>query len=202
MLRGSHIVSNVFLGAYFILWAYFHFQKLSEITGIWKASEALLILQAFLLGIFFMIRRPAKVTSWKIWDVIVAVLGTLTPFLFIPTKEESMHLTGFVIQVIGSCMTIYAFLSLNRSWGILASNRKVQTKGMYRLVRHPVYMSYQIFNIGYIFNHAGLYNGAVVILCLLSQILRISTEEKLLSQDPEYLEYKKKVKWRLIPLVS
>jgi len=31
------------------------------------------------------------------------------------------------------------------------------------------------------------------------EILRLFSEEKYLSQDPAYVEYKKKVRWRMIP---
>ncbi len=194
----------VFNGAwaiYFFLWSYAHFQVAHSLSGLRLAVEVLLIFQNLLLVLFFTIRRIAKATSWNLWDVFIAFVGTFATTLFWPTKHGTPHVTAFLLQFLGSLTTLYASLSLGRSWGVLPANRSIQTKGMYRFIRHPIYASYQIFTIGYLINEHSLYNLMVGLISLLSQIMRISSEEKLLAKDPTYEKYRQCVRWRMIPYI-
>ena len=44
-----------------------------------------------------------------------------------------------------------------------------------------------------------LINLVIYILGWWAQILRIDAEERLLSQDPDYRDYMRQTRWRLIP---
>jgi protein-S-isoprenylcysteine O-methyltransferase Ste14 len=127
-------------------------------------------------------------------------MGTFLPSFFsLENHREYLH--GIVIQSAGNLLSIYALFCLGRSIGILPANRGIQTHGLYGWVRHPLYMSYQVANFGYVLNHPGLYNVLLLAGCLIAQVLRIYREEKFLDQDPQYQEYKKKVRWKLFPFV-
>ena len=166
-----------------------------------RVSHLLLIVQLVVIAFFFLSRYEPKVTSWKLWDVFISFIGTFAPFMFSLKNQESVHASGIAIQILGNVLSLYAILSLNRAIGILPANRGIQTEGMYRFVRHPLYVSYQIANIGYIMNHASYYNIAVALIGFLSQILRVFSEERLLAADPDYKRYIEKVRWRLIPYI-
>lgn len=192
---------NVFWGAFYALWVYSHGLKWMKLTGEWRFIEGLLILQGCLLGFFFIFRRPAARTSWNLWDVTTSFFGSFSTMLFISVNRGDPHLPGLIITTAGCLLTFGALISLNRSFGMLPAHRGIQTAGMYRWVRHPVYMSYLVFNTGYLLNHPDLYNILIGILCLLSQILRIIAEEKFLIADPAYQVYQEKVRWRLMPYI-
>ena len=96
-------------------------------------------------------------------------------------------------------MQIVAILSLNRSFGIVPANRGIKTGGLYRLVRHPLYLSYVVHQIGYVLNNWSEYNICVFVGATLFQVLRIYREEQFLISDPAYRAYMSRTRSRLIP---
>ena len=165
-----------------------------------RISHILLAIQQLILGILFVLRAPPRKTSWKLWDVTAAFLAYFVVFLFLP-RPNGENLLGLFFQITGVALSIFALLSLGRSVALMPANRGIRTQGMYCFVRHPLYASYQILNLGYVLNNPSLYNVVVAIVGLLSQVLRIYTEERLLAEDPEYAAYQKLVRWRLVPFL-
>jgi len=189
-------------GAFFVsCLAYGSFLRFWMAHGEWRLSHLLLLFQLVLAAFFFIARQAPTAVSWHPWDVFTALLATFAPSFFSLESKTATKIGGLILQIIGNGLSIYAVASLGRAIGILPANRKIQTGGMYRVVRHPLYLSYQLANLGYFLNHPGIYNVAVALLCLLSQILRIFREERFLEHDPRYAEYKQRVRWRLIPFV-
>ena len=82
------------------------------------------------------------------------------------------------------------------------AGQKVVSTGPYALVRHPMYVGGLVFMLG-IPPALGSWWGLLMILLFTPAIAwRILDEEKLLAKDlPGYLEYCRKVKYRLVPLV-
>jgi protein-S-isoprenylcysteine O-methyltransferase Ste14 len=82
-----------------------------------------------------------------------------------------------------------------------AAIRGVKTGGLYRLVRHPLYLSYSIAFGGFVLNQMTWHNTMIYSAALLLWVLRILAEERLLMRDPTYRGYAERVRWRLVPLV-
>jgi protein-S-isoprenylcysteine O-methyltransferase Ste14 len=132
------------------------------------------------------------------------VLGTYAPFIgqaagdkpHIVSETGLLIVKGFIVFF----FTIYAAATV--SFGAKFSNltnRGTISRGPYAIVRHPAYTCKCIawwleqlptLTVGTAF--------ALVALCCV-YALRAFTEEKHLSKDPEYLAYKKKVRWAAIP---
>jgi protein-S-isoprenylcysteine O-methyltransferase Ste14 len=77
--------------------------------------------------------------------------------------------------------------------------RGLSTRGTYRLVRHPLYMSYLLQDIGYNLHEWSPATLALVALGWASMIYRIHAEERVLSQNPDWAAFAAKVRWRLVP---
>ena len=81
------------------------------------------------------------------------------------------------------------------------TNRGIVSRGPYAIIRHPAYISknlaWWLTIIPIVSLPAILSMGAWSLI----YHLRTITEERHLSQDPDYIEYKKKVKYRYIPWV-
>lgn len=107
--------------------------------------------------------------------------------------------TGIMMAAIA--FSVVSKVTLGRSFGILPAHRKVVLGGPYRLVRHPIYFSYLVQDIGFILVNFHFQNFAVVATLLYCQVYRILREELFLSQSAEYREYQRQVPWRLIPFV-
>lgn len=129
-----------------------------------------------------------------------SVLGTYAPFL-----GKSPHYHSEVIDLVFKALiigffTIYA--SATVAFGAKFSNltnRGIVTRGLYRFIRHPAYtckcIAWWLEQLPTITVATAI---SLVALCCV-YALRAFTEEKHLSQDPAYREYKKKVRWAAIP---
>jgi protein-S-isoprenylcysteine O-methyltransferase Ste14 len=101
----------------------------------------------------------------------------------------------------GIGISIVGLVSLNKSFGLVAANRGIISNGLYRFVRHPLYISYELTIIGFIINNLSIYNLVIACIHLAFQLQRIKYEENLLGKDPQYREYAKQTRWRLFPFV-
>lgn len=81
-------------------------------------------------------------------------------------------------------------------------NQTVVDTGLYGIVRHPMYASTLLLFLSMPLILGSLYSLAVFLAYPIMIALRIKNEEELLEKELEgYLEYKQKVKYRLIPFI-
>lgn len=198
-LRG--VAVNVFMTVVLACGAYNRFKGSLPALGMHNLSEFVLGIQFSTMALFFLFRCRASLVSWRLRDVAATLLSLFTPLFFWPVPFNSAGFSGAGLQIAGSVFALLGMLSLNRSIGVLPANRGIRTGGMFALVRHPVYAGYQLSYIGYTISNASLYNLTVMLLCLVSQVLRIASEERLLARDPAYREYSGKVRWRMLPFI-
>jgi protein-S-isoprenylcysteine O-methyltransferase Ste14/uncharacterized membrane protein (UPF0127 family) len=154
-----------------------------------------------LLMVFFLTRRKSLRTSSRFTDWAVSILTLCAAMLLRPVVfvESPMMLPSAVLQYVGIAGIITALLSLGRSFGIVPANRKVVCSGMYRLIRHPMYISEIIFYSGFVLGNPTLKNVVLIVLVLTGQIWRALSEENLLCSDPSYRAYMESVRFRFIP---
>ena len=55
-----------------------------------------------------------------------------------------------LLSALGLLVVIGGKVSLGRSFGLMPANRGVVSTGLYRLVRHPIYMGYLITHVGFL----------------------------------------------------
>jgi protein-S-isoprenylcysteine O-methyltransferase Ste14 len=200
-------LTKVTLASVLICFAYIHFMQWRE-TG--RAFGLVLVALEVIQATLFITRRRARGTSRSLVAWVAAPLGSygmmatsLGYVLFGPPPGPLAGLgalsTG--IQVFGLVCAGYSLLMLGRSFGVVAANRGIQTRGAYRLVRHPAYASYLIVNIGYLLENPTVFNVGVVVMATGFQLVRIAKEEEFLSQDPAYRAYRARVRYRLVPFL-
>ena len=81
-------------------------------------------------------------------------------------------------------------------------NQKVIDTGLYGIVRHPMYSSTILLFLSIPLVLGSLFSFLIFMLYPIIIIKRIKNEEQVLEQGLKgYLEYKKKVKYRLIPFI-
>jgi protein-S-isoprenylcysteine O-methyltransferase Ste14 len=149
----------------------------------------------------FLIRRPASAVSQHLTSWLLAAGGTFGGLLLRPTGVHAIWgvRAGFVLQVAGLVLVIGSLIALGRSFGFVAADRGVVTRGPYALVRHPVYASYVLIQVGYLLQAASWRNLAVLIVVTACNIGRIITEEKVLSGSTAYQSHRQKVRYRFVP---
>lgn len=80
--------------------------------------------------------------------------------------------------------------------------QKVIDKGLYSIIRHPMYTSTLILFLSMPLILGSLISLFIFLLYPILIIIRIINEEKILEEELKgYTEYKKKVKYRLIPFI-
>ncbi len=148
----------------------------------------------------FFLLSPAKLFTME-WSVLF-ISGI--SFLFINNFEIRFFP---IINILGLCLFssamyfhIYCERVHKQAHEHSEKINKIITISFYSKIRHPLYLSLIVMNIG-----IGLSFGSLVtiILSLIFSIFAVITalyEEEYLSQKfPDYLEYKKRVPWRMIP---
>jgi protein-S-isoprenylcysteine O-methyltransferase Ste14 len=106
---------------------------------------------------------------------------------------------GLVLVTFAAFLSIASLLTLGRSFGVWPALRFLVTKGPYRFVRHPIYLSYLIADVGYNLQEWNYGTALMVMAGWLSLIYRIHAEERILSKDTEWSDYAARVRFRLIP---
>jgi protein-S-isoprenylcysteine O-methyltransferase Ste14 len=92
-------------------------------------------------------------------------------------------------------------LSLRRSFGIVPAHRGIRTGGLYNVVRHPLYASELVWFLGFTIDNPSGWNIGLWLCDCVLQFSRACAEERFLSVDPTYSQYRTRVRYRLIPLV-
>lgn len=155
----------------------------------------------------------------KKWDkfLLGSYLFLITLWMFImPLDSQRLHFTkpfGIYVNLLGFSFMITSFVIvfLSLLQNSFASHvvriqddrgQQVISDGLYSFIRHPLYFGSVFWHFGvpmFLNSSVGLVFGIFLTLIF---VVRIIGEEKMLTEELEgYAEYKKKVKYRLIPFV-
>ena len=151
-------------------------------TGLDRIATPLLWLSL----ITWMVVNPIDVFYLNVFSPPTAELKYLGLFLFV---------LGYLLILLTMIQNEFAAPT------VLTSNeQKVIDSGLYSIIRHPMYSSLAIWCLG-ISLWLESYLGCILIIILVPPVLfRIYIEEnELINELDGYLEYTKKVKYRLIP---
>jgi protein-S-isoprenylcysteine O-methyltransferase Ste14/uncharacterized membrane protein (UPF0127 family) len=196
-----HLAGNLGLAAVYLLFASAHV-AVARRTGMWLALLPIVAQEALLVALF-LTRRRSIATSARPLDWVVGIVGTFLPLLMRPTEPVgSLAWLGAPLQALGLVLAIAATAVLGRSLGVVAGNRGIETRGLYRLVRHPMYGAYALSYLGYIASYPSAANLTIAAAVVAALNLRAIVEERFLAAaDPAYRAYLGRVRWRLVPRV-
>jgi len=183
-----------------VMYAFFLYAFIKDFVENQRLSSLLFAIVESLFLYMSVTRRPPVELSTFGPAWLFGYVGTFSPLLLSPSPSVDTNL-GPVVQVAGVILIGLAIGSLGRSFGIVAANRGVVISGMYRWIRHPMYMAYFVNIAGFMINNISLNNVAIVFVLVFAQLARIQYEEKLLRKDPVYAQYAERVRWRLIPYI-
>ncbi len=171
------------------------FLETGRVTGLLLvASEALVVV----LTVF---RRDALVIDRSVRARVLTAIALMGPPLVrpahvLPVASEALTVG---LSAIGLVIVIAGKMSLGRSFGLMPANRGIVSSGLYRLVRHPIYLGYLITHVAYVAANPTVWNLAVLLTADLGLMARAVCEEGTLARDPEYVAYQARVRWRVIP---
>jgi protein-S-isoprenylcysteine O-methyltransferase Ste14 len=136
------------------------------------------------------------------WCIAVAIL----PFTNQPRFSLSIYV-AIPIGILLLCLSGFLEYKVHKMgaeiiWRqIPVGKKKLMTTGIYGMVRHPTYLGNILYPLGLSIMLRATWALLFCIFLILFHIVLISQEEKELEAEfgERYKEYKKKVRWRLIP---
>ena len=174
---------------------------LYRVAGSLNGYAPLVLISETAVMVFVLIRRPTDKISLRLGDWLLAIAATAAPLMIQPGLDmfPAIAPLGVALVLLGNVVQGLAKLSLRRSFGIAPANRGIKADGLYRFVRHPMYAGYLAVHIGVMILMPSPINLVIYGIGWWAQILRLKAEEGLLSQDPAYVAFKQKVRYRLVP---
>ena len=128
---------------------------------------------------------------WLIFGVFQ--LGTLEYI----TEYNSIRYIGLAVYLIFSWVQIWAFKSLGENYSqdiLIKKNHQLVTKGPFRIIRHPQYISQILVDLGGAAATLSYIVAPIAIIQIPFILLRASVEDKLMTKHfgNEFSSYKKK----------
>ena len=160
----------------------------------------ILFLLGEVLAVALLLLNRRGDTASDIYPVAIAFIGTGAALLVVPQGVRLVSdPVSLVLIVAGSGVALAAKAFLGRSFGMVAANRGVKDNGIYRFVRHPMYLGYMLSHLGFVLVFFSATNVAIYTVVWTCFWLRAKEEEKILLRDPDYQAYASKVRFRLVP---
>ena len=196
--RACETWSRTLIGALFLLLAW---RLLGDFMVTGRATDLLLLVGEALVVVLTCLRRPASIVDRRPIVRLVTALSMTCPLLSEPAQVAPMipEAAATMLLAIGLLIVVGGKMSLGYSFGVLPANRGVMERGLYRIVRHPIYFGYLLTHIPFLAAHPSGWNAAVLLVGDAALIVRALYEEQTLGHDPQYVRYCQTVKWRIVP---
>ena len=172
-----------------------NFLETGRLTGLLLlASEAIVVV----LTVF---RRAPMIVDRSVRARALTTMAMIGPPIVAPVAAASLvgEATTVSISAVGLLVIIAGKMSLGRSFGLMPANRGIVSSGLYRFVRHPIYLGYFITHVAFVAANPSLWNLVVLLTADVAQVARALCEERVLATDPAYREYQSRVRWRVVP---
>src|SRR5215831_17707898 len=164
-----------------------------------RALPAALLGTQDLLVVALLLGRPSARTVSRQWsDRLVSAAALLVP-LGLRAPAAPVESVATVLEVAGLLLTLLATATLGRHLGVLPAVRGLTTRGVYAVVRHPMYAAYMLLFIAYVAGEPSAHNATFAVAACALLVVRLRTEEAMLGRHVDYQEYRQRVPWRLVP---
>lgn len=171
------------------------FLETGRLTGLLLlASEALVVvLTAF--------RRAPVAVDRSLRARVLTAASLLGPLLLRPADAAALlpEVGTVAISAAGLLVVIGGKVSLGRSFGLMPANRGIVSTGLYRIIRHPIYLGYLVTHVAFLVANPSAWNIAVLVTGDIALMARAVREELTLARAAEYREYQARVRWRVVP---
>lgn len=178
------------------------FRLASDWIATGRMTGMLLVASEGLVVALTLVRRSAGDVdrSWK--ARLLTGFSTFGPSLvvrFAAAAVRAPEPLTVAVSCAGLLIVVTGKLSIGRSFGLAPANRGIVSTGMYRFVRHPIYLGYLITHSGFLLANPAGWNLLVLAAADIALMLRAVREEETLTKDEAYRAYTTRVRWRIIP---
>ena len=174
------------------------------LTPTFTITDWIYVLQHFIVLGIALTRPQPKVRDYSIASSIAVAVAYAYPYAQViylrwsPGRVASPA-AGLVLVTLAAGLSLVSLLTMGRLFGVRPALRGLVTSGPYRFVRHPMYLSYVIADIGYNLQEWNFVTLLLVLVGWMSLVYRIYAEERVLSQHAEWPTYVVLARYRLFP---
>ncbi len=173
----------------------FDFMETGRVTGLF------LLLSETIVVVLTLVRRAAVTIDRSMKARLLTLISIMGPPLLMPGAAAALapELITVLMSIAGLSIVIAGKATLGRSFAVLPANRGVVSSGIYRIVRHPIYMGYLLTHAAFLIASPSLFNLTTLLVADAALLARAVCEESTLALDPEYRSYQSRVRWRVDP---
>ena len=171
------------------------FMETGRITGLF------LLLSEAIVVVLTLVRRSARAVDRSLRARVLTVVSVLGPPLLAPAAVAALapEVVTVAFSCVGLGIVIAGKITLGRSFALLPANRGIVSSGLYRVVRHPIYMGYLVTHVAFLLASPSLWNIVALFVADGALLARAVCEEETLAKDPAYRDYQTRVRWRVAP---
>ena len=124
------------------------------LTSTFTITDWIYVLQHFIVLVIAVTRPHPKMRDYSIVSSMAVATAYAYPYAqVIYLRWSPGHVTwpaaGLVLVTLAAGLSLVSLLALRSNFGIRPALRNLVTSGPYRFVRHPMYLSYVLADIGY-----------------------------------------------------
>ena len=166
-----------------------------------RMTGLLLLASETLVVVLTVLRRTTSAVDRSYRARVLTAFSMMGPVLVRPSAVGALapEAATVLLSAAGLTVVIAGKLSLGRSFGLMPANRGVVSSGLYRLVRHPIYLGYLITHSGFVAANPTVWNVAMLVGADVALMWRAVCEEQTLGKDEAYRAYQSTVRWRVVP---
>jgi protein-S-isoprenylcysteine O-methyltransferase Ste14 len=174
------------------------------LTPTFTITDWIYVLQHFIVLGIAVTRPHAKVRDYSIASSVAVGVAYLYPYAQVIYLRWSpgyvaWPAVGLALVMLAAVLSLVSLLTIGRLFGVRPALRGLVTIGAYGIIRHPIYLSYVIGDIGYNLQEWNFVTLLLVLVGWVSLVYRIHAEERVLSQHREWPAYVARVRYRLFP---
>jgi len=174
------------------------------LTPTFTIADRIYVLQHFIVLGIALTRPGPKVRDYSIASSMAVGVAYAYPYAQVIYLRWSPGYVawpagGLVLVTLAAGLSLVSLLAMGRRFGVRPTLRDLVTGGPYRFVRHPMYLSYILGDIGYNLQEWNFGTILLVLVGWASLGYRIHAEEQILSQHAKWPAYVALVRWRLFP---
>lgn len=162
------------------------------------------VLQHLVVLCIALTRDAPKVRDYSLGTSVAVGVAYIYPYaqvicLRLSSGYVAWPAIGLALVTLAAGLSLVCLLKMGRVFGVRPALRDLVTGGPFRFVRHPMYLSYVLADIGYNLQESNFVTVVFVLVGWVSLVYRIQAEERVICQHPAWETYSALARYRIFP---